>query len=425
MITDLMSHILDKSEIDLRTLPLLEMLTFLRHIDPELPRTSGEKNEIENLKTASDKEVEVEDEDGDIESLVNSCKAFINELAKMAAGADFTLHFPVDSPEIQTLISWLSLSQSQIRICALVMIGNIAYASEQTSTYFTEDTVLGRELITILTDVSDGLVLRSALETAQILAKAGGNRERLGQRGILEAISHLWSQQVDVQLCATGLHHTRYMLHGSPPNAYRFVTKGTSIEESLISRLLSVFKNLKDKNVRLQCALCVNETLYTLFTRSRALDAGDRNAPDANKAYGQHLATADLKQSGTKGDPVQPAQSRGSNETRGFPFNEALIQLYHAHPDIVVPFLEILEAENQSLTTRAWFTLALMSDQKEGADRLYATLIEGSGSEMFKKTLLNEDESKTKDVSNARVLLRELMKHYVSLPASYMLLDTS
>lgn len=301
------------------------------------------------------------------------------------------------------MISWLSLEQPPVQICALVFLGNLAYKSEKLRLDLVGNKGAGEYLATVIKTSSNDQVLTSAFDLLQNLAQERGNREALGKASMLEALSRCWSKDKSAPSRQRAFYHTRQLLKGSMANVYRFlVFKPTpqSSHRTLIHSLLCKFKETQDPATRAEAGRTLAEIWRSIH-----------NDPDFQKSLPCAIEQT-AKEEYVRG--IDKIGLTWAASLRELPLcwhiSQAVKEIFSDFPDIANPSLALIESENPSLMTEGWFTMALMAKWKEGAPVVYNTLCAKGTLEMV-KSVLQSPKNGSKDYDNALHVVNELRKY--------------
>ena len=194
-------------------------------------------------------------------------------LAEVSGSELFAKFYPLDSPMIQTLKSWLTATEDQLQICSCVMLGNLA-RSDEVCEVMIRDLSLHKELVSILKSDARGAVLHSSLSFLKNLAIAGDNRSYLGDAGIVPAISRLWGYETvpQVQFAATSI--ARQLIISSVQNISRLMEtpppKGDSSTNrpTYLSHLLALFDKTDSAPIKTEIGRIVASICRTLSPKA-------------------------------------------------------------------------------------------------------------------------------------------------------------
>ena len=396
----LISKVLDKTDAQLDETSFGAILRFFYS-----NRSDSDETRIEEL-------VEDEDERDEAEELLNARKQLINGLGRLAARPDFNQIFSATSQSVHLCIGWLSALSPEVCICALVLFGNAAYGSDQTAADLIQTTEVGERLVQLIKTSSNGVVLKSAFEALQMLSRPLKNRLKLGALGLLEAMSPSWRQQIDVQLSCSALSLIRHLLQETLLNIARFLVTEAQNDQTLFQSLVIVFRESTDPDIRLQCGLTALEIWHSIYTRQESLapkSAAKDSIPTNTANESQH------EEAKEEVEEIYEILAQGSIEVPDLTIMHHLLTLSHEHlTDAIELLLPVIDSHNRSFAIRAWLSMALISRRDENADPLYDSFIKGRGSSAFQSVLLDDSVEKSKERSNARVLLSKLMAYFVS-----------
>ena len=294
----------------------------------------------------------------------------------MTALTDFTTKYPPGSEFVQRLISWLSIDEPQMQVCACSILRNVA-TSDQNATEMVMSLKI-HWLFKSLLDDSDNLqVLEELCRLMKNLAVPAANKKELGN---FESVTLLWSKFESPTLHYAATSLVRQLLRGCFANVHLFLIADTAAESnSYAARLLQLHNNTDDSAVKTEVARTIVELWRTA------------NSGDNEEVLSQV-------------SDVERAVREGS-----------------LRPDeMVKPVVAmILESQNPSLVTEGWFGLALMAGSEDWAQAIYNALCADAAKDAFKAAISNQD-AQSKDRDNARILADRLSKQSVSLvPCHY------
>lgn len=325
-------------------------------------------------------------------SSVEEAKAFVQlqlklnqTLAELSGSELFAKFYPLDSPMFQTLKSWLTANEDQLQICSCVMLGNLA-RSDEVCEKMVRDIGLHKELISILKSDARGGVLHSSLGFLKNLAIAGDNRQRLGDAGIIPAISSLWGYETvpQVQFAATSM--ARQLIVSSYENAKRLLDvlpEGdvSENEPTYLSLLLGLFEKTDSAPITTEIGRSVASICRTLIPKAK------------------------------------------ESET-----STLLERLFSLHEHIARPIgAMITQTQWPVVRSEGWFALALMASYKQGTSTVVDCLQNMEVYPLLEKTLSAGDSDsaietekvqRTKDRDNTIILVKELLSNDVSWSSS-------
>jgi hypothetical protein len=314
-------------------------------------------------------------------------------LSDISALPLFSKVYPLTSPLAGTLLPWLGQTEDQLQICACVMLGNLA-REDEICEVMVNDLEIHISLVSILNSGAKGSVLHAALGFLKNLAIAGDNRARLGEAGIIKAVSRLWlfDGVPQVQFSATSL--TRQVIISSFDN---------------ISRLLEPLSSDPDSPASCRTYLSL---LLSLFTKTDSAPI----KTEIGRIIAAICRTISLRmQQG-------PVLSREA---------EALFErLFSLHEDVACPVNQmIIQTEWPVMQSEGWFALALMASTKSGSVTVAECLLSMSFFQLLSETVKiaitdppegeaaqekAERLKKAKDKNNAIILVHNLLKNSVS-----------
>ncbi|KAI9804849.1 MAG: hypothetical protein M1825_001218 [Sarcosagium campestre] len=266
----------------------------------------------------------------DVNQLLSNMRNGLNHiLSDISALPDFSAAYPLQSPLIGSLRRWLSVPQTQLQVCACIMLGNLARSDDVCATMVHEFKV-HHALIASLGESADPQVLHAVAGFLKNLSLMTGNKDAIGEAGVVGVMSRLWSMDTLPQLQYSGAALARQVVSGSYANVKRLLTPLSSDPDSpahsrtylsLLIRLCGTTDQIPTKTevARLITAIC------------RALS------------------------------PATPPVSQQETE-------ELQYRLYQLHPDVTRPLSSlILQDKWPVIRSEGWFALALMARSREGA----------------------------------------------------------
>ncbi|RAO73773.1 uncharacterized protein BHQ10_009785 [Talaromyces amestolkiae] len=302
--------------------------------------------------------IEVDESVSEDVQLLNQLRLKLNQtLGDISALPTFLETYPIGSPLIDTLQSWLTQRQETLQICACVVLGNVA-RTDEICQLMIDQLNIHRALIHNLNNNTIGGVLHASLGFLKNLSIAESNREKLGDAGIIPAVSKIWTYDTvpQVQLAATSV--TRLVIASNIKNISRLLTSLSSDPDSpahsrtYLSMLLSLCGRtdtapIKTEIGRIICSIC-----RTLLSRKDAADVDDET----------------------------PA---------------LLYRLFDLHKDIARPVgAMITQTEWPVVRSEGWFALALMASHDRGCPAVVDCLIDTDIYTQVEKSLdVTDDES--------------------------------
>ncbi|EED18349.1 GTP binding protein, putative [Talaromyces stipitatus ATCC 10500] len=315
--------------------------------------------------------------------LLNQLRLKLNQtLADISALPLFLETYPVGSPLLDTLQSWLTGRGDTLQICACVVLGNVARTDEICQLMISQLNI-HRSLIHILKTNTIGGVLHAALGFLKNLSIAESNREKLGEADIIPAVSKVWTYDTVPQVQLAAVSVTRLVIASNIKNITRLLTSLSSDPDSpahsrtYLSMLLSLCGRtdtapIKTEIGRIICSLC-----RTLLSRSKASEVDDAE-------------TARL-----------------------------LDRLFDLHEDIARPLgAMITQTEWPVVRSEGWFALALMASHDKGCPAVVDCLIDTDIYTQVEKSLdvaddesaaTNEQLQRRGDRDNLVIMVKELL----------------
>ena len=329
--------------------------------------------------------------------------SLIQALSDVSATAEFSAKYSsMDSPLIETLLGWLQASQSQLRMCSCVMLGNLA-RSDAICTIMISRLQIHTTLISLLGNESDSQVLHSALGLLRNLALPQRNKDVLGNANILASLARFWSPGAIPQVSHAAASVLRQVLIGSPNNIRRLLSSLSSDPESpahsktQFSLLLSLYDQSDDTSVKVEIARVLVAILRSI------------QSPTAQPGL------ASLEDLGNR--------------------------FYALHQNVARPLaMMVSQSKWPIIRSEGWFAIALMARSVQGCKAIDAILhhvevfgaleqaIHGQTGSTDSQTYMpginepslprgQETEMKAKNRENAMVLISEMLKNTVGPPS--------
>ena len=289
----------------------------------------------------------------------------------MTALSEFTTKYTPGSEFVQRLLSWLSIDEPQMQVCACSILRNVA-SSDQNATEIVMSLKIHWLFKSVLDDSDNLQVLEELCRLMKNLAVPAANKKELEN---FESVTLLWSKFESPPLHYAVTSLVRQLLRGCFANVLRFLKADTAAENnSYASRLLQLHSNTDDSAVKTEVARTIVEMWRTA------------NSGDSEEILPQVSG-------------VERAVREGSSR-----------------PDeMVKPVVAmIVQSENPSLVTEGWFGLALMASSEDWGEAIYNALCVDAAKDAFQAAVSNKD-AHSKDRDNARILADRLSKQSVSL----------
>lgn len=313
-----------------------------------------------------------------IQSLVQLQLKINQTLAEVSDSPLFIQTYPLDSPLMQKLKSWLTASQDQLQVCACVMMGNLA-RSDEVCQRMVQELDIHTTLISILKGDAKAAVLHSVLGFLKNLAIPHDNKLRLGDAAIIPALSHLWEYETVPQVQFSAVSITRVVVP-SVENIPRLLTlvSPDSGQQTYLSLLLSLFQKTDSVPIKIEIGRIVASICRTLCPKAR------------------------------------------EENTEA---NALLDRLFSLHEDVAHPVgAMITQTQWPVVQSEGWFALALIASNTQGCRSIVNCFQDSDVFRVLAETLsaeaidAAEEKDKlrlTKDRDNMAVLAQELLKNEV------------
>lgn len=253
----------------------------------------------------------------------------ISVLSEISALPEFAASYPLDSPLVGSLRMWLSVSQTQLRTCACLMLGNLA-RSDAVCGVMVHDFRLHASLIHILCGCQDVHLLHAAAGFLKNLAVPPANKAVVAEAKLTDALTRLWSMEAVPQMQYAGASLGRQVVTGSYGNVCRLLEPLSPDPDSpahsrtYLSLLLHLFYHTDQAATKTEVARTVTAVLRVLHR------------------------------------PREPASTQDPEQARR--------RLYQLHPDLLQPLAYLACQTSPSVVrSEGWFAFALMASSREGA----------------------------------------------------------
>ena len=365
------------------------IVTFLKHEQIQKSLIEDEKLSIildlfvfsytqDSIKTedhfdsTSDSKWHHSTQDADDEAQLVTLRSELSaELWDMTALTEFAVNYPPASRFVQRLISWLSIDEPQMQVCACSILRNTA-SSDQNATDMVMIFKVHLLLTPILNDSSNLQVLENSIRLMKNLAVPAANKEELN---IFESVTSIWIKFESPTLNYAAASLVRQLLRGCFSNAQRFLRSNISAENnSYASRFFHLYRKTEDPAIKTEVARTVVEIWRTANRGNN--DEVCSQVLCVEKAYGELNLRPD--------EMVKPVVAM------------------------------IIESGNPSLVTEGWFGLALMANSDKMWEAICNALCKDAAKDTFEAVVSSQD-AHSKDRDNARILTNRLLKQSVSL----------
>lgn len=280
--------------------------------------------------------------------LISMRRGLVTVLADIGYLPEFvTKYGRLDSPVIDTLLSWLPTQHEELQTCSCIMLGNMAQ-SRSTCRVMADRHRLHIILLNVVKTSYHHSVLFPALGFLANLVWLPDVKEVLGDRGVISEVARFWTapplDQVSVRLTRRVLKESMNNVsrllspwlgpEGTPGNDLPEVNSHTfdhaSIpatendhEKTYLSLLLSAFDESDSSGLKFEVANIVHAIFWTIY------NSGVATSPDFIK--------------------------------------DLLFRIYGHHPNVANPLGLMVQNGNPEIRSRGWFAMALMARTNEGA----------------------------------------------------------
>lgn len=293
-----------------------------------LVRSYSPQTPPESLLVVSDPEVSSHAPEEE-QQLSGMRSHIVQALSDISALPEFAATYPLETLLVGSLRMWLSVSHSQLQVCACIILGNLARSDDACRTMVHRFNI-HEPLITLLQNSDDTQVLYSAAGFLKNLALLSDNKAALADAGLIKVLPRLWTMDTvpQVQYVSTSL--TRQIISNSYANIQCLLASlspdpdSPAHEKTYLSLLLSLDEKSDDQPTKIEIARIVTAICRAL------------NSP-------------------------QPGFSSMSIE-------ETTRRLYALHPDIGRPLATMVSQSRWPVVrSEGWFAFALMARSKEGS----------------------------------------------------------
>ncbi|QSZ35406.1 hypothetical protein DSL72_008276 [Monilinia vaccinii-corymbosi] len=220
--------------------------------------------------------------DDDDAKLLSRMRINLNSaLSDISALPEFKEACPVVSPFSSSLRRWLSSEQTQLQVCACIMLGNLA-RNDEACELFVHTARVHMPLISILKDVNDSQLLHAALGFLKNLALPLKNKEVLGSSGIFEVLPRLWLLDILQPIQLSSISLTRQLVNGSMENVNRVCARLSTDEDSPahersnLSLLIALFDRTDVEPIKMEISRLIT-AVCRVFTAYKGRPAEDLN----------------------------------------------------------------------------------------------------------------------------------------------------
>ena len=266
----------------------------------------------------------------DAKALSQMRSNFNQVLSDISALPEFQEAYPVTSPFSSSLRRWLSSPQLQLKVCACIMLGNLA-RSDATCEEFVHVSQVHKLLIDILVDATDSQLLHAAIGFLKNLALPAKNKEVLGDAGLFDVLPRLWAMDVLQPIQFSAISLARQLTIGTFNNVRRVCKRLSQDQNSpaytrtKLSLLIALFERTDVEPVKMEIARLVTSIC-------RVFNTGE-------------------------------GRSTEESETKRIQSN-----FFTLHPDIGRPLsFMVSQTKWPVVRSEGWFVFALMARTEEGA----------------------------------------------------------
>ncbi|XMA10138.1 hypothetical protein WAI453_002929 [Rhynchosporium graminicola] len=187
---------------------------------------------------------------------------FNQVLSDVSALPEYHEAYPVTSSFSSSLRRWLSSPQLQLKVCACIMLGNLA-RSDSTCEEFVHVSQVHKLVITILADTSDSQLLHAALGFLKNLALPAKNKDVLGDAGLFDVLPRLWAMDTLQPIQFSSISLARQLTVGNFNNVRRICKRLSEDQDSpshtrtKLSLLIALFERTDVEPIKMEIARLV------------------------------------------------------------------------------------------------------------------------------------------------------------------------
>ncbi|KAH6707768.1 armadillo-type protein [Leptodontidium sp. MPI-SDFR-AT-0119] len=225
----------------------------------------------------------------DAKALSQMRSNFNQVLSDVSALPEFQEAYPVTSPFSSSLRRWLSSPQLQLKVCACIMLGNLA-RSDATCEEFVHVSQVHKLLINILVDAIDSQLLHAAIGFLKNLALPVKNKEVLGDAGLFEVLPRLWAMDILQPIQFSAISLARQLTIGNFNNVRRVCKRlsedqdSPSYNRTKLSLLIALFERTDVEPVKMEIARLVT-SICRVFNTGAGRSADEAETKRIQKVF--------------------------------------------------------------------------------------------------------------------------------------------
>ncbi|KAI9833159.1 MAG: hypothetical protein M1819_003781 [Sarea resinae] len=290
--------------------------------------SSEERQSIQTSSESTENETSQEKED---QKLLSQMRGnLIEALSEVSALDEFAKAYPLDSRLIGSLRLWLSVPQAQLKVCACIMLGNLA-RSDEVCREMVQLYKVHVPLTSNIRESSEGSVMHAAAGFLKNLSLLQENKATLADAGLIEACSRLWKMDTNPQIQYAGASLARQLISKSYDAIQHLLVSlsqdpdSPAYSRTYLSLLLSLFETSDQTPTK-------TEVARTIAAICRVLNS--------------------TNDSGTAREQLEETNHR----------------LYSLHPNVGHPIsVMVCQDKWPIVRSEGWFAYALMARTEEGA----------------------------------------------------------
>lgn len=229
----------------------------------------------------------------DAKALSQMRSTFNQVLSDVSALSEFQEAYPITSPLSSSLQCWLSSPQLQLKVCACIMLGNLA-RSDGTCEEFVHVARIHTVLIAILVDANDSQLLHATVGFLKNLALPARNKDALGDAGLFDVLPRLWALDVLQPIQFSSISLARQLTVGNLNNVRRVCerlsddTDSPEYTRSKLSLLIGLFERTDVEPIKMEIARLVTSICRVFNSGAGPDGAEDETARIQSNFFGQH-----------------------------------------------------------------------------------------------------------------------------------------
>jgi hypothetical protein len=212
--------------------------------------------------------------DQDEARVLSQMRSSLNQVfADVSILPEFAKACPVISPVTSSLRRWLSSPQVQLKVCACIMLGNLA-CTKEACIEFVHTSQVHRLLTYIIAETTDSPLLHSAIGFLKNLAQPAENKEILGTHKIWAALPRLWLMDNLQPIQHSSISLARLLIDRTFENVRRVCKRLSDDEESPahmrsnLSLLMALYDRTDVEPIKMEISRLITAVCRTFNSHS-------------------------------------------------------------------------------------------------------------------------------------------------------------